>query len=123
MQMIRQRRLVLILIAMMVLLPGLAGAADAVRVLVVPFEINSLADLSYLQTEIPEVIGSQLRQEGALTVPPPVDMDMSLEEVVGRVDNIRQMGVRGKKEVIEKFSLDAMVEAYIGVYRRMLSGA
>ena len=57
------------------LIPSGAYSQPARKVAVLPFQINSLEDLSYLSTEIPRLIKTELRQEGVLIVEPdPADL-------------------------------------------------
>jgi outer membrane protein insertion porin family len=53
------------------LLTGFARAADTAeqpRIVVFPFQVNSTEDLTYLRTQIAEVLGRQLEKSGAIPV-------------------------------------------------------
>jgi len=57
------------------LIPVEAYSQPVRKVAVLPFQINSLEDLSYLSTEIPELIKTDLQREGAMIVEPdPADL-------------------------------------------------
>lgn len=71
---------------------------------------------------IPEIIRDGVN--GRLVEPAdPAALADGIVDLLSHADRAKQMGARGKKEVIEKFSLDAMVDAYIEVYERMVPGA
>lgn len=53
--------------------PGSARASDPVKVMVTPFEVHATGDLSYLKTQIADVLSDHLKKEGAETVPYPAD--------------------------------------------------
>ena len=61
--MIKRAWLILFLLAC--LLTDVAVAQQTVRVIVLPFKIHAQEELSYLQAQIPQVIKTQLEQEGA----------------------------------------------------------
>ena len=59
------RKLSLFIIALLCFCPKTARPMDSVRVMVLPFEIHAIGDLSYLKEEILAVITNHLKQEGA----------------------------------------------------------
>ena len=85
-------------------------AKDNVRVMVLPFEINAMEDLAYLQEEIPKIISRNLTAEGAIIVEAPV------AEVLSDPEAIREIGVNNAADYViwgsftmvgQQFSLDA----------------
>ena len=60
------RRLSLLIIVIFCFLPNTGDSQEPIRVLVLPFEVHSVENLSYLQTEIPGVIQNNLEQNGAV---------------------------------------------------------
>ena len=62
-------------------------ARGETRVMVLPFEVNALQDLSYLQTEVPKIISKNLSTEGATIVEAPV------QSVLTDSVQIRELGV------------------------------
>ena len=84
-------------------------ADDNVRVLVLPFEVNAMEDLAYLEKEIPKIISRNLQAEGAILVESPV------ATVLTDVDTIRSVGVENAADYViwgsftligQQFSLD-----------------
>ncbi|MDP2862099.1 MAG: outer membrane protein assembly factor BamA [Desulfobacterales bacterium] len=112
--------LCLIVIATAVLFSGNIYATETVNVLVLPFEINAQDELSYLKNQIPQVIKSHLKQDGAGILEPDPGMVLSRAEKSGVMDEIRKIGVKsGASHVIwgsitiigQHFSLDTkMIE-------------
>lgn len=69
-----KRFLSLLAIALFCAAPGIARSQGPVRVVVLPFQIHTQEDLSYLASEIPSALANQLQAEGAAIVaadPPP----------------------------------------------------
>ena len=84
-------------------------ADDNVRVLVLPFEVNAMEDLAYLEQEIPKIISRNLLTEGAIMLESPV------ASVLKDVDAIRTIGVENAADYViwgsftligQQFSLD-----------------
>ncbi len=105
------------------LLTDVAFAQQIVRVVVLPFTIHALEELSYLQKQIPQAIKTQLEQEGAKVLV--IDRE-SLESRNMKADNlkdIREIGLEtGTDYVIwgsltwigQNFSLDSKLLAPTG---------
>ncbi|MEJ2156814.1 MAG: outer membrane protein assembly factor BamA [Desulfobacteraceae bacterium] len=100
--------------------PQSASTADPVKIMVLPFEVNASGDLSYLKSQIAEVLSNHLNKDGAETVPFPADKfqsgapiatdDRALGQLAGEygVDRI----IWGSFTLIgEKFSLDAYMHS------------
>jgi glycosyltransferase involved in cell wall biosynthesis len=69
---------------------------------------------------IPEIIRNG--ETGRLVEPAnPVALADGIIELLMRPDLARRMAQQGQKEVCDRFSIDAMVEAYIEVYQHMAS--
>jgi len=65
----------LVCVALICLFPPCVYSQSAKKVAVLPFRINAQEDLSYLSTEIPNLIKNDLKREGAEVVEPdPVDI-------------------------------------------------
>jgi len=113
------KRFCLIIIALLCFWPNaLPAAQESVNVLILPFEINAIEDLIYLQSEIPMAIKNHLEAEGAAVFdmperfkPPAADLDLSL-------DQIRQVGIQNGADFViwgsltligQQFSLDARI--------------
>ena len=62
-------------------------ARGEIRVMVLPFEVNALQDLGYLQTEVPKIITRNLSAEGATIIEAPV------QSVLMDTLQIREVGV------------------------------
>jgi outer membrane protein insertion porin family len=95
---------------------------DSVKVAVLPFEIHSMDNLSYIQTEIVKVIKSNLQQEGAAVVDVPITSALEKELITGGVYEIQRFGLKvGADYVVwgsltwigNKFSLDTkLIESF-----------
>ncbi|MDP3285379.1 MAG: POTRA domain-containing protein, partial [Desulfobacterales bacterium] len=113
--------LYIIAISIAVLFSGNIHAAETVNVLILPFEVNAQDELSYLKNQIPQVIKSHLKQDGAGILEPDSGMVLSRAEKSGVMDEIRKIGVNsGASHVIwgsitiigQHFSLDTkMIES------------
>jgi outer membrane protein insertion porin family len=99
----------LCLIAWTLVVAGPGWARDDVRVMVLPFEVNAMEDLAYLETEIPKIISRNLVAEGAIIVESPV------AGVLSELETIRALGVDNAVDYIlwgsftligQQFSLD-----------------
>ncbi|MBW1693402.1 MAG: outer membrane protein assembly factor BamA [Deltaproteobacteria bacterium] len=116
------KRLNLLIIIMLCILPNTVFSIDRIRVVVLPFEIHSMKDLSYIKTEISEVIKSNLKQEGAVIVDVEITHDLEDGTITNRIDEIRSFGLKKNADYVvwgsltwigQKFSLDAkMVESF-----------
>ena len=97
-----------------------------VSVAVLPFQINSLDDISYLKTEIPEVIKKQLKEDGAtvLDIETVADRpDLSEKEKIESAEEIRNLGIKNGADYViwgsltrigQKFSVDAKMIKSLG---------
>ncbi len=113
------KRLVLLIIAITCFLPNTVYSLESVRVLILPFEIYSVKELSYLEAEIPAVIKKNLERDGAIVLDPD---DSLWKEKAESISGIRNLGVKcGADYVVygsltwigQKFSLDAkMIESF-----------
>lgn len=119
------RLLSLLIITTIFLLPNAAYSQRSVSIVILPFEIYSQEDLSYLKAEIPDVIKKQLKQDGADVIV--LESISDLPDYPGKktamdIDAIRNIGVKnGTDHVVwgsftrigQKFSLDAkMIESF-----------
>ena len=91
---------------------GPAAVRGDTRVMVLPFEINALRDLTYLQTEVPNIIKKNLAAEGAAIVEAPI------QSVLTDLVQIREIGLNNNVDYIiwgsltwidQQFSIDARV--------------
>ena len=124
------KRLGLIIVAILCFFPNTARSLEIVRVVVLPFELHTVKDLSYMQTEISDMIKRDLKQEGAVILEPGIIPGLAWEKVAKTTEGIRNFGVkRGADYVVwgsltwigQKFSLDAkMIETFgegsVGVF-------
>ena len=97
------------LLTMLIIAAGPCRADENVRVLVLPFEVNAMEDLAYLEKEIPKIISRNLLAEGAVMVESPVTSvlkDIEAIRAVG-VDNAADYVIWGSFTLIgQQFSLD-----------------
>lgn len=107
------RRLCLIIIVMLCFLPNTAHSLEAVRVLVLPFDILSVEDLSYMQTEISDRIEKDLKQEGAVILEPESIPDFSGEKAVETIEGIRNVGVKSGADYVVWGSLTWIGQKFI----------
>lgn len=120
----------LIVVAILYFLPNTARSLETVRVVVLPFEIHAVKDLSYMQTEISGMIKRDLKQDGATILEPEIISDLAWEKVAETVEGIRNFGVKSGADYViwgsltcigQKFSLDAKMiksfgEGSVGVF-------
>ncbi|UCD31441.1 MAG: outer membrane protein assembly factor BamA [Desulfobacterales bacterium] len=116
------KRLSLLVIVMLCILPNTVFSIDKIRVAVLPFEVHSMKDLSYVKTEILEVIKNNLKDGGAIIVDVESALALKDETITSRIDAIRSFGLKQNADYVvwgsltwigQKFSLDAkMVESF-----------
>ncbi len=87
---------------------------EAKRVIVLPFDIHSEGDTSYLQSKLTEIIGKHLEQEGAVLIDPKTVPN--LHRLKKSIKGIRRIGIQTRADFVvwgsltrigQKFSLDA----------------
>ncbi|MDF1591710.1 MAG: outer membrane protein assembly factor BamA [Desulfobacterales bacterium] len=103
------------------LLAGPAGSKESLRVVVLPFDVYSQEDLSYMGVEIPGVILKQLSEDGAGVVDVNTAAGLLPKEGSRTLDAFRRIGIQTGADYVvwgsltwigTKFSMDAkMVEA------------
>ena len=112
--MIKRAWLILALFAC--LLTDVAFAQQTVRVIILPFKIYAQEELSYLQKQIPQVIKTQLEQEGAKVLVIDQESLVSRNMQADKLKDIRAIGLEiGTDYVVwgsltwigQNFSLDA----------------
>jgi len=100
-----------------------AYGAEAVRVLILPFEIYSPEDRSQLKEDIPKVMGLQLKQEGAVVLDMQILEGIAWKEKMESLEGIRVLGVQTGADYIlwgsmtwigKKFSIDAKLMQSLG---------
>jgi len=117
-----QRYLNLLLMVIILFFPAGAYSLETIRVLVLPFEIHSQQDLSYLKTEIPGVLKNHFKQNGAIVIEIDSIPDFSLENQPKNVAGMRNLGIKSGADYVvwgsltwlgQKFSIDAkMIESF-----------
>jgi len=115
------RRLCLISIAMLCFLPNTAHSSEAVRVLVLPFEIRAVKDFSYMQTEISDIIKKDLKQEGVVTLEPEIIPDFAGEKPTETIEGIRNVGVKSGADYVVWGSLTWIGQKFIMVAKMIES--
>jgi outer membrane protein insertion porin family len=113
------KRFCLIIIALLCFWPNaLPAAQKSINVLILPFEINAVGELMYLQSEIPMAIKSQLEAEGAAVLDMPEQFKPPVKDLDLSVDQIRQVGIQNGADFViwgsmtligQQFSLDANI--------------
>ncbi len=105
----------LIISILICILPTTLNALKTVSVIVLPFEVNAKEEQKYLETEIPDVIGNILKQEGAVLLDSPIEPGMFRKEDYINNDNIRKLGLESGADYMiwgsitwigQRFSLD-----------------
>jgi outer membrane protein insertion porin family len=115
------RRLCLMIIAMLCFLPNTVHSLEAVRVLVLPFEIHAIEDFSYMQTEISDRIKKDLKQEGAVILEPEIIPDFAGEKPTETIEGIRNVGVTGGADYVVWGSLTWIGQKFILVAKMIES--
>ena len=115
------KRIGLLMIVITSLLADPAGSQESLRVVVLPFDVYSQEDLSYMGVEIPGVILKQLSEDGAKVVDVNTAAGLLSKEGTRTPDEFRRIGIQTGADYVvwgsltwvgTKFSLDAkMIEA------------
>ena len=115
------KRIGLLLILMTCFLAGPAGSQESLRVVVLPFDVYSQQDFSYMGVEIPGVILKQLSEDGAKVVDVNTAAGLLSKEGTRTPGDYRKIGIQTGADYVvwgsltwigTKFSMDAkMVEA------------
>lgn len=107
---------IFVLIVSCLLFSNDAQGDEDVRVVIFPFEIYSAQNLAYLQTELPKVLGSHLRQEGALVVDQDWKEGSTWKNLAENAEGLKKIGIQNGADYIiwgsvswigKKFSIDA----------------
>ncbi len=110
------RRLSLLIVAILCIFPNSASSLETARVVVLPFEIHALKDLSYMKDQISGVIKGQLEQDGAVLIAPDTIPEFAEEKMAKGIDKVRSFGIENGADYVvwgsltwigDKFSLDA----------------
>ncbi|MBU1713828.1 MAG: outer membrane protein assembly factor BamA [Proteobacteria bacterium] len=118
-----KKYLCLIAISIIYLFSNTSYALETVNVLVLPFEVNSQEELSYLNDQIPQVIKNHLKLNGAVVLEPDPAMISTLAEKEISIDEIRRIGVNsGAHNIVwgsitligHHFSLDVKMIESVG---------
>ncbi|MGD9082709.1 MAG: POTRA domain-containing protein, partial [Desulfobacterales bacterium] len=107
------RRLCLNIIAALCFLPGTVYSLEAVRVLVLPFEIRAVKDFSYMQPEISDGIKEDLKQEGVVILEPESIPDFAREKPAELIEDIRNIGVKSGADYVIWGSLTWIGQKFI----------
>ncbi|MFC1826251.1 POTRA domain-containing protein, partial [Thermodesulfobacteriota bacterium] len=117
------RSLILLIGAALVVVPNIVCALETVRVVVLPFEVHSVKDLSYMKTEIPGIIKKHLQQAGAVVADLELPPEFSWEKMASGIDGIRNLGVQSGADYVvwgsltwigQQFSMDAKLMKAFG---------
>ncbi len=110
-----------ILIVFIGILIQVAYGQQSTSVVILPFEIHAEEDLSYLQTQIPQAMKTQLEQEGAnVLILESLDIS-SWKKIAESIDEIRNLVAETGADYVvygsltllgQNFSLDAKLLAY-----------
>jgi len=115
------RRVGLLIVLMTCILANPAGSQEPLRVVVLPFDVYSQEDLSYLGAEIAGIILKQLSEDGAKVVDINTAAGLLSKDGTRTPDDLRRIGMQTGADYVvwgsltrigTKFSMDAkMVEA------------
>ncbi len=112
------RNFILFIFTILTFFPNTAHPQGKIRVVILPFKIHATSDLSYIETEIPDIIKRYLKQDGAIILDPGFDKDFDFWEKIESMDEIRNFGVKNGADYVvygsltwvgQKFSIDAKV--------------
>ena len=105
------------------IIPNTIIASSKIKVLVMPFEINSVEDRSYLKTKISDLISEHLKNEGAEILPSFSESDIVIKDKPTAVESFRKIGLdRGAEYIIwgsmtwagQKYSIDVNLAEIAG---------
>jgi outer membrane protein insertion porin family len=115
------RRLCLIIIAILCFFPITVHSSETLGVLVLPFEIHSVKDFSYMQTQISDMIKKDLKQEGVVILEPGITPDFAGEKHTETIEEIRNFGVKNGADYVVWGSLTWIGEKFILVAKMLES--
>ena len=110
------RRLSLLIIICCCLLPNTGDSLEPIHIIVLPFEVHSRENLSYLQAEIAGVIQEHMEQNGAVILKKDIIKDASWIKTSKNLNAVRQLGIKNGADYViwgtltrigQKYSLDA----------------
>lgn len=85
-------------VSVLLLLPLMTHAQQETKVLILPFAVNSVQNLSYLESEIPDFIAGHLKKQGVTIVSP--DETGITPHKADRVENIKKAGLRANADQV-----------------------
>jgi len=103
---------IFLVICSMILLVDRSHSEEAVKVLIVPFEINGPEVFAYLDREIPNAVGGHLSQEGAELVPLGIDPAITKKTVREGDAAVRNLGMEKGADFVITGSLTLAEQAY-----------
>ena len=104
--------------------PVEAYPEEPVRVIVLPFDVYASEDLGYLATQIPKVLGDQLKAAGAVVLIPESRPLQSLIENRGNAEALRRRGLEMGADYVMWGSFTLLGKAYsIDVYLLKTTGS
>jgi len=104
--------LLLLIIGIVWCFPGQACAEEPVRVIILPFDVYASDDLGYLATQIPKVLGDQLKAAGAVVLVPASEVLESLSENRGNAAELRRSGMEMGADYVIWGSFTLLGKAY-----------
>jgi len=109
---VMRRILLLVVLGVVWCCPGKARAEEPVRVIVLPFDVYASDDMGYLATQLPKVLGDQLKAAGAVVLVPDPDVVQSLTENRGNAAELRRAGLGMGADYVMWGSFTLLGQAY-----------
>lgn len=88
-----KKYLCLIAVALLWMFPFRTYSFETTNVLVLPFEVNAKEELSYLKTQIPQIIKNHLKEDGAVIIEPDPDIILYSTQQAENTEQIRTIGI------------------------------
>ena len=107
-----RRILLLILLGVIGCYPGKALSEEPIRVVVLPFDVYASEEMAHLSSQIPKVLGDQLKAAGAVVLLPEPDVVQSLSENRGRTTDLRRTGLEIGADYVIWGSFTLLGKAY-----------
>ncbi|MBU1056300.1 MAG: outer membrane protein assembly factor BamA [Proteobacteria bacterium] len=114
-----KKYLCLIAVALLLVFPFRTYSFETANVLVLPFEVNAKNELSYLKTQIPQIIKNHLKEDGAVIIEPDPDIILSITQQAENTEQIRTIGIDADAKYVVWGSI-TLVDQHFEINAKMI---